>query len=438
MNEQKSQETEDLSTRLKQLMSKNTELTQQIEKMRTESLFQSSEQEAKLQEQVQQLSAQLQYKEAEIVHLGERIEQQAREDQTQSLVQEILAKNQEINNLKSRVQQLEAERQELQHNLTLHITKELASSRPDEKQSPRVSELERINRELQEEKHQMEQELQVLNDQVLRSLELEDRMKGTVLELDAKNIEIEALKTSLELLKQASEASGESASSSEQSTPTAGKSEEDLRKQIKKLSRERSELEANYRITLEQRDAHWSQVVEERGAQVAESWKQHVDMREAEFSVIEKSLREEIDRLQGDGSETPSSSEQSEAVQNMKAALEAQELEIVTLKEQLAIRSAEYARLAAQVDPFAVKHASNMVTSEPRPQPAAQDGDKVPRSELELALYMIYQRDMRCEELELELRNLLTERDSLQLRLSNALRQHEEFKRKLTAVPGGE
>ncbi|KXJ69645.1 hypothetical protein RP20_CCG026326 [Aedes albopictus] len=437
LNQQKSQETEDLSTRLKQLMSKNTELTQQIEKMRTESLFQSTDHEAKLQEQLQQLSAQLQYKEAEIVHLSERIEQQAKEDQTQSLVQEILVKNQEISALKSRVQQLQADRQEMEHNLTLQITKELASSRPEEKNHPRTAELEKLNRELQEEKQQMEQELQVLNDQVLRSLELEDRMKSTVLELDAKNIEIEALKTSLELLKQASEASGESASSSEQSTPTAAKSEEELRKQIKKLSRERSELEANYRITLEQRDAHWSHVVEERGAQVAESWKQHVDMREAEFSVIEKSLREEIERLQGDGgSSTPSSSEQPAAMQNMKAALEAQELEIVTLKEQLAIRSAEYARLAAQVDPFAVKHASNMVTSEPRPQQAAQDGDKVPRSELELALYMIYQRDMRCEELELELRNLLTERDSLQLRLSNALRQHEEFKRKLTTAPG--
>lgn len=85
-----------------------------------------------------------------------------------------------------------------------------------------------------------------------------------------------------------------------------------------------------------------------------------------------------------------------------------------------------------------MKHASNMVTSEPRSQQPTTDGDKVPRSELELALYMIYQRDMRCEELELELRNLLTERDALQLRLSNALRQHEEFKRKLTAVPGVE
>ncbi|XP_055526911.1 protein lava lamp [Wyeomyia smithii] len=430
LSQQKSQETIDHGQRLNDLMSKNTELTHQIEKMRNESLFHSSEQERKLQEQVQQLSAQLQYKEAEIVHLNERIEQQAREDQTESLVQEILTKNQEISTLKSRIAQLGTDRQELEHNLTRQITRELAATRPEDKgTNPRLVELEQANRELLEEKHQMEQELEVLNDQVLRSLELEDRMKGTVLELDAKNIEITALKSSLDQLKQA------------QLGPKSD--EEDLRQRIESLSKERSDLEANYRITLEQRDAHWAQVVEERGAQVAESWKQHVDMRETEFSIVEKSLREEIDRLQAeldapsrvadddDGGET---AVDSAAVQQMKQALENQELEIVTLKEQLAIRSAEYARLAAQVDPFAVKHASNMVTTEPlRSQPT--DNDKVPRSELELALYVIYQRDMRCDELELELRNLLEERDALQLRLSNALRQQEEFKRKLTTQP---
>lgn len=430
LNQQKSQETVELSQKLKELMGKNTELTQQIESMRSESLFQNSDQENKLQGQVQQLSAQLQYKEAEIVHLSERIEQQAREDQTQSLVQEILGKNQEISTLKSRLQRLESEHQDLQSNLTLQISKELAGSRPEDK---KVAELERVNRELLEEKHQMEQELQVLNDQVIASLEFEDRMKGIVLELDAKNIEIEALKASLETLKQ----SAASTSDSEQSTPTASKEQagdENLRKQLQKLQKERADLEANYRITMEQRDAHWQHVVEERGAQVAESWKQHVDLREAEFTVIEKSLREEIERLQG---QNPNQSEEvpaePAAIQQMKEALEAQELEIVTLKEQLAIRSAEYARLAAQVDPFAVKHAMNMVTSEPRP---VDNGDKVPRSELELALYMIYQRDMRCEELELELRNLLEERDALQLRLSNALRLQEEFKRKFNAPVG--
>ncbi|XP_038105615.1 sporulation-specific protein 15 isoform X2 [Culex quinquefasciatus] len=429
LNQQKSQETVELSQKLKELMGRNTELTQQIESMRSESLFQNSEQESKLQEQVQQLSAQLQYKEAEIVHLSERIEQQAREDQTQSLVQEILGKNQEISALKARLQQLQSEHQDLQSNLTLQITKELAGSRPEDDKSAKLAELERANRDLLEEKHQMEQELQVLNDQVIASLEFEDRMKGIVLELDAKNIEIEALKASLETLKQ-------SAVSSEQSTPTASKEQagdESIRKQLQKLQKERADLEANYRITLEQRDAHWQHVVEERGAQVAESWKQHVDLREAEFTVIEKSLREEIERLQGQNPNPPQAAAEPAAIVQMKEALEAQELEIVTLKEQLAIRSAEYARLAAQVDPFAVKHAMNMVTSEPKP---VDNGDKVPRSELELALYMIYQRDMRCEELELELRNLLEERDALQLRLSNALRLQEEFKRKFNAPVG--
>ncbi|XP_052562615.1 protein lava lamp-like [Culex pipiens pallens] len=432
LNQQKSQETVELSQKLKELMGRNTELTQQIESMRSESLFQNSEQEVKLQEQVQQLSAQLQYKEAEIVHLSERIEQQAREDQTQSLVQEILGKNQEISALKARLQQLQSEHQDLQSNLTLQITKELAGSRPEDDKSAKLAELERANRDLLEEKHQMEQELQVLNDQVIASLEFEDRMKGIVLELDAKNIEIEALKASLETLKQ----SAASSSSSEQSTPTASKEQagdETIRKQLQKLQKERADLEANYRITLEQRDAHWQHVVEERGAQVAESWKQHVDLREAEFTVIEKSLREEIERLQSQNPNPPQAAAEPAAIVQMKEALEAQELEIVTLKEQLAIRSAEYARLAAQVDPFAVKHAMNMVTSEPKP---VDNGDKVPRSELELALYMIYQRDMRCEELELELRNLLEERDALQLRLSNALRLQEEFKRKFNAPVG--
>ncbi|XP_055585722.1 protein lava lamp [Uranotaenia lowii] len=434
LNQQKSQETIQLSEQLRDLMAKNSDLTDQIERMRNESIFHSSEEENKLQEQLQQLSAQVQYKEAEIVHLNERIQQQIAEDQTESLVQEILVKNQEIGSLKARVLQLESDQQELQSNLTLQITKELAVGRPEDKQtSTRIAELERSNKDLMEEKLQMEQELQVLNDQVLRSLEFEDRMKNTVFELDAKNIEIEALKSSLESIKQ-------------QSGGAISGDADELRRQLQQHAKERADLEANYRITLEQRDAHWSHVVEERGAQVAESWKQHVDSIEAEFSIIEKSLREEIARLNDETkSEAPSDNERptpmavdSAMVQSMKEALENQELEIVTLKEQLAIRSAEYARLAAQVDPFAVRHASNMVTSEPRSlttvstNPPVDNGDKVPRSELELALYMIYQRDMRCEELELELRNLLEERDALQLRLSNALRQQEEFKRKLT------
>lgn len=57
--------------------------------------------------------------------------------------------------------------------------------------------------------------------------------------------------------------------------------------------------------------------------------------------------------------------------------------------------------------------------------------DPVNRAELDLALYMLHQRDVRCEELTVELTELLEERDTLQLRLSNAIREKEELRRKL-------
>lgn len=50
-------------------------------------------------------------------------------------------------------------------------------------------------------------------------------------------------------------------------------------------------------------------------------------------------------------------------------------------------------------------------------------------NELDLALYMLHQRDVRCEELTHELMQLLEERDTLQLRLSNAIRVNEELRR---------
>lgn len=54
-------------------------------------------------------------------------------------------------------------------------------------------------------------------------------------------------------------------------------------------------------------------------------------------------------------------------------------------------------------------------------------------NELDLALYMLHQRDVRCEELTHELMQLLEERDTLQLRLSNAIRVNEELRRSLPA-----
>lgn len=41
---------------------------------------------------------------------------------------------------------------------------------------------------------------------------------------------------------------------------------------------------------------------------------------------------------------------------------------------------------------------------------------------------MLHQRDMRCEELTEEVIHLLEERDTLQLKLSNSIRQLEDLK----------
>ena len=60
--------------------------------------------------------------------------------------------------------------------------------------------LEKINQELVDEKRHMEEELQVLNDQVIKSLEFEDKMNGIVLELDAKNIEIQVKIVGIKML----------------------------------------------------------------------------------------------------------------------------------------------------------------------------------------------------------------------------------------------
>lgn len=76
-------------------------------------------------------------------------------------------------------------------------------------------------------------------------------------------------------------------------------------------------------------------------------------------------------------------------------------------------------------------HEVEAATSDTKPQVVDPlEGDLAGRAELDLALYMLHQRDVRCEELTLELMHLLEERDTLQLRLSNAIRINEELRGK--------
>ncbi|KAJ6632671.1 Protein lava lamp [Pseudolycoriella hygida] len=422
-------ENNNLSRELNLLNVKNEELSSELERMKSAGMFsegsQFNEQELRaMEEKVQELTATIQYKDAEIGHLNQKVADVIKEDQTQSLVQEILNKNFEINNLRSEVNQLRSAKDELENNLSIQLTKEIQSQNSADT-TVRISELEKVIAELKTEKGEMEHELQVLNDQVLNSLQLEDKIKSTVLELDMKNIEISELKNSIEQMKQ---------HQSVDTNPTASSEE-----------------------VIASLNAHWEQVLEQRCSEVAESWRHHVSQREAEFSLTEATLRQDIDLLKQALRQSNSSTETAETldhpdpptsetlvqtvqhhsdhetIRKMQEALENQEMEIVTLKEQLAIRSAEYARIVSKVDPFGqMSHTSSMMTMDSKAKKSSEslESSAGQKSELDLALYMLHQRDMRCEELTEELIHLLEERDTLQLKLSNSIRQMEDIRLK--------
>lgn len=119
-----------------------------------------------------------------------------------------------------------------------------------------------------------------------------------------------------------------------------------------------------------------------------------------------------------------------------QAALENQEYEIVTLKDEIVSLQNDLRSSSRRIE----KHVTFSSDTKPPEGDAAEDMlnsdllDAVPRAELDLALYMLHQRDVRCEELTMELTQLLEERDTLQLRLSDSLRSCEEMKSKCVAA----
>lgn len=125
--------------------------------------------------------------------------------------------------------------------------------------------------------------------------------------------------------------------------------------------------------------------------------------------------------------------EQQKQTADLHNIIEDQVLRIEELKKELFEKSNDYDALIAEVDMHQHKDEAAKVGEKPAAPAVYHETEEdnllepVSRAELDLALYMLHQRDVRCEELTMELMQLLEERDTLQLRLSNAIREKEEL-----------
>ncbi|XP_011645254.1 golgin subfamily B member 1-like isoform X2 [Pogonomyrmex barbatus] len=124
------------------------------------------------------------------------------------------------------------------------------------------------------------------------------------------------------------------------------------------------------------------------------------------------------------------SAEEEKQLDELRQTLTISETEVNRLKELLEQKVSEHELIqhALKKDAPIVIEAASSKSSE-IVQPTVDDNRERTSNELDFALYMLHQRDVRCEELTHELMQLLEERDTLQLRLSNAIRVNEELRK---------
>ncbi|XP_017877078.1 golgin subfamily B member 1-like isoform X2 [Ceratina calcarata] len=290
----------------------------------------------------------------------------------QRLTADLYDKEQEIQQLKSSISKLEAETFRLQQFERLsEETRNALEKLNIEKEEVRLQAEEFLQNKLKEKEleiDEIKQKLSEENRSILDQLQLRDR-------------DIENLKKQLEEFVAIN-----------QSTKN------ELHQRNEELNRVESELIEKERILNE-----WSITKD-------------VELKNLQIQIQEKEARiEELSML---------SNQEEKQLAELKNTLEARETEINSLKSLLEEKVSEY-QLIQSVLKKEVADPSMAQSAE-----ASSDESKSSNSqELDLALYMLHQRDVRCEELTHELMQLLEERDTLQLRLSNAIRVNEELRK---------
>lgn len=155
--------------------------------------------------------------------------------------------------------------------------------------------------------------------------------------------------------------------------------------------------------------------------------------KDAELHNLKVQIREKETRVE---ELVTLSMEEEKQLEELRQTLTAREEEITKLKELLEQKISEYEMIqhALKKDVSVIEAAIPKSGSETAQ--TAGDNKETVSSQLDFALYMLHQRDVRCEELTHELMQLLEERDTLQLRLSNAIRINEELRKGIGNIEG--
>ncbi|XP_012232589.2 protein lava lamp isoform X2 [Linepithema humile] len=284
----------------------------------------------------------------------------------QRLTGELYGREQEVQTLKSTIAELQEEVLRLKDFERLSEESRNAIERlTSEKEHIRVEAEEFLHRELRKKQSEIDEIKQ-------RLLEQQQRLLA---EFQLKDADIKTLKTQLEQLQITTDERGNKLQEKENESKRLMYAIDNLAEKERRLAEELY----NLKVQIDEKEAR----VEELLALSAEEEKELNDLRKALYN-----------------SETK--------VKELQSVLEyGEQLDIISENKKVVEAAA------------------------PRTSEAVQtvDNERAISSELDLALYMLHQRDVRCEELTHELMQLLEERDTLQLRLSNAIRVNEELRR---------
>lgn len=284
-------------------------------------------------------------------------------------------------------------------------------------------EIEKVNLLLQEKDQLLEQTVKQLNEVEHNNEELQKSLQNHHHQIQDRSNLLEAREHELSVLKLALEEKQR-----EQTYAIGNISQEyqsSMQNQIEEINNLKRRLldnENHYEELLQAKDAE----LEELQLQLSQQLQAKIE--EIENLVVQYNAKcDEIVNLQNKIEEQNIIlDEDSKQLNELKEIIEEQVLKIEELKKDLYEKSSDYDSLIAEMD-----LGKSALRQEARSQVDDDLTDPASRAELDLALYMLHQRDVRCEELTVELTQLLEERDTLQLRLSNALREREEIVRNL-------